>query len=106
MAEQAKAQEDDRDLRSRTDARLERKHSEASLAELARALVEVSDRQLAKLELPEALLDAVRETRAIRSAGARNRALRVVRKELRGGDAAAIQEQLAEVDPGRKRPGR
>jgi len=68
--------------------------------------VEVSERQLGKLELPEALLDAVLETRAIRSASARNRALRVIRKELRGGDPAAIQDRLAEIDPGRKRPGR
>jgi len=106
LAEQAKAEADDRDLRSRTDARLERKHTEAALADLAWAMVAVNDRQLAKLDLPEALLDAVLEARAVRSPRARDRALRVVRRELRAGDSAAIQARLAAVDPGRKRPGR
>jgi ribosome-associated protein len=101
LAERAKAEADDRDLRSRTDARLERKHSEAALADLARAMVAVNDRQLALLELPEALLDAVLEARAIRSPRARDRALRVVRRELRAGDSAAIQARLAAVDRGR-----
>ena len=106
LAERAKAEADDRDLRSRTDARLERKHSEADLADLAQAVVSVSDRQLALLELPEALLDAVLEARAIRSPRARDRALRVVRRELRAGDSAAVRARLEVVDPGRKRPGR
>ena len=106
LAERAKAETDDRDLRSRSDARLERKRSEAALAELARVMLEINERQLAKLELPEALHDAVVEARAMRSPRARDRALRVVRKELRAGDAAAIEARLGEVDPGRKRPGR
>jgi ribosomal 50S subunit-associated protein YjgA (DUF615 family) len=69
-------------------------------------MVAINDRQLAALELPEALLDAVLEARAIRSPRARDRALRVVRRELRAGDSEAIQARLAAVDPGRRRPGR
>jgi hypothetical protein len=42
----------------------------------------------------------------MRTARARERALRVVRRELRDVDASAIQTKLALVDPGRKRPGR
>ena len=94
LREQAKADQDDRDLRSRTDARRERKQAEAALADLARRLVELTERRLAGLELPEPLLDAVREARAIRSARARDRAIRVVRRELREGDAESVEEQL------------
>lgn len=103
LAEQARAQQDDRDLRSRSDARRERKQSEAALAALARELVDATDRQLAKLALPEPLRDAVAEARAIRSPAARARALRVVRKALRGGDPEAVEAQLDEVNPGRAR---
>jgi ribosome-associated protein len=94
LREQAKADRDDRDLHSRTDARRERKRSEAALADLARRLVGLTERQLSALALPEPLLDAVREARAIRSARARDRATRVVRRELRQGDAESIEEQL------------
>jgi ribosomal 50S subunit-associated protein YjgA (DUF615 family) len=106
LAEQAKAEADDRDLRSRSDARLERKQSEAALFQLALSLCAVNERQLAQLELPEATLDAVREVRAMRTPRARERALRVVRRELRDGDPSAIETRLAAIDPGRKQPGR
>ncbi len=106
LAEQAKAEQDDRDLRSRTDARHERKRTENALADLARQLVALSDRQLAGLDLPERLRNAVGEARAIRSARARDRAIRVVRKELRNGDADSIEAQLGALGTGRKRPRR
>jgi len=95
LAEQAKAEADERELRSRTDAKLERKQNEAALEALARKLVVLSERQLARLELPEELGIAVAEARAVRSPVARNRALRVVRRELRARDAAAIGARLS-----------
>ena len=103
LAEQERADRDDRDLRSRSDARRERKQAEAALADLAKRLVALRDRQLDKLELPEALLDAVLEARAIRSARARDRAIRVVRRELRSGDFEAIAGELDELEPPRRK---
>jgi ribosome-associated protein len=86
--------DDPRDLRSRTDERRERKTSETKLFELAQTLVGLSERSLAKLELDEALLDAVHDARLITSPAARNRALRVVRATLRNLDAEAIAKRL------------
>jgi ribosomal 50S subunit-associated protein YjgA (DUF615 family) len=103
LAEQAKAEADDRDLRSRSDARRERKQSEAELVVLGRQLVEASDRQLDKLDLPEGLREVLAETRAIRSPSARKRALRLVRRELRDADASAIRAKLSAVGAGKTR---
>ncbi len=97
LAERRRADEDDRDLRSRSDARRERKQREADLAELADALVEISGRQLEALELSPELADAVLEARSIRSPVAKKRALRLIRRELRGGDAASVQARLARL---------
>ncbi len=95
LAEQRKRDEDDRDLRSRSDARRERKEREAAWVALAEALVSLSERRLEELALPEGLQDAVLEARAIRSPAARMRALRLVRRELRDCDEA-VTAPLAE----------
>jgi ribosome-associated protein len=90
LAAQRKRDEDDRDLRSRSDARRERKQREAAWVDLGEALVNLSVRQLEQLALPEGLRDAVLEARRITSPAARMRALRLVRRELRDGDEAVI----------------
>jgi ribosome-associated protein len=87
--------EDAEDLRSRTDERKDRLRAEQDLMDLAQRLVELAERSLGKLELPDDLLDAIRNARAIRSPPARKRALRVVRTALRDGDAQRIKKQLA-----------
>jgi ribosome-associated protein len=106
LAEQRKANEDDRDLRSRSDARRERKQKEAAWADLGEALVNLSARQLEQIALPEGLLDAVLEARRIASPAARARALRLVRRELRSGDEAviaALTERLRQVARAKRR---
>lgn len=85
---------DDRDLRSRTDARKERKSEEESLAHLAEELVDLAPQRLSALELPEEVLGAVLEAQRISSAAARNRQLRVVRRTLRENDSAAIRQRM------------
>jgi ribosome-associated protein len=85
---------DDRDLRSRTDARKERKSEEESLAHLAEQLVDLSPHGLSALELPEDVLGAVLEAQRISSAAARNRQLRVVRRTLRENDSGAIRQRI------------
>lgn len=82
---------------SRTALRRERKFGEAALASLARDLVAASARTLGKLGLDEAVLDPIREVQAIRSATARNRALRSLRQQLREQDSDALRLRLDRV---------
>ena len=87
----ADPEDDGQDLRSRTDERRERRAIENTLLSLAKDLVAMSRKRLDRLELPEGVLDAVNDARAIRSAAALNRQLRVVRAALRDADYEAIQ---------------
>ena len=89
--------EDDEDLTSRTDARTERRRSEAAWAEFAKTLITISERHLLRMQLGEELLRVVQDTRRITSPGAKNRALRLVRKELRGLDLLQLRERLEDL---------
>jgi ribosome-associated protein len=96
--------EDEEDLRSRSDARRERKESEEMLMQLAKALVELPERTLSKLSLPEDVLDVIVKARKVPGGGPKNRALRLVRIVLRDGDSQAIARALRDVhEPPRKR---
>jgi ribosomal 50S subunit-associated protein YjgA (DUF615 family) len=86
------------DLRSRTDARMERLAREDLLMRLSDALVSSSPAALAKLGLPESLFDAIRDTQSVRVGSARNRAIRLVRAALRSEDFDAIREKLTAVN--------
>ncbi|HTM46952.1 MAG TPA: ribosome biogenesis factor YjgA [Polyangiaceae bacterium] len=94
LAERAHLDADDRDLRSRTDAKEERVAVEEAMARLARDLVAVKGPRLEQLQLPERLVDAVRDAQVITSPNALNRQLRIVRRELRNCDWAALRERL------------
>src|ERR1041385_2973910 len=87
----------DDDLTSRSDLRRANRGVEETLARLSRDLVELSQKQLAALELPEALLDAVRGVQAIKSPAARQRQLRLVRVLLRDAEWAPLKERVAEL---------
>ncbi len=89
--------EDDEDLTSRTDARTERRRSEAAWAEFAKTLVTISERHLLRMQLGEELLRVVQDTRRITSPGAKNRALRLVRAQMRGMDLQQLRERLEDL---------
>jgi ribosome-associated protein len=89
--------EDDEDLTSRTDARTERRRSEEAWAQFAKTLITISERQLLRMELGEELLRVVQDTRRITSPGAKNRALRLVRTQLRGLDLQKLRERLEDL---------
>ena len=91
------AQEEDEDLTSRTDLRAERKRSEAAWMEFAKTLTTISERHLLRLQLSEEVLRVVQDTRKITSPGARARALRLVRQELRGLDLGLLRERLEDL---------
>lgn len=102
FAERARAQEDDRDTRSRSDARTERLTEAERLLRLARELCELSDKQLRRLELPELVADAVADARVIDSPPAHARQLKIVRRHLRQVDVDALERALeGEVRPAR-----
>lgn len=96
-AEVEETQDVSPELRSRGDARREQKKSEEQLMQLGMALTELSDRLLARLDLPEEVLDKVVSARAIRELAPKSRALRLVRIALRAVDAGSIQNKLRDL---------
>ncbi|HET9931431.1 MAG TPA: DUF615 domain-containing protein [Polyangiaceae bacterium] len=88
---------DDRDLSSRSDARRENRELEEKLARVAKQLVEMRHVLLEKLDLPEALLDIVRDAQAMRDPRARNRQLRLVRTALRESNWSLISIRVEAV---------
>lgn len=81
---------DDGELPSKS----ERKRAAHAAQELGEALIRLPDAELDELELPESLLDAVREARRItsRAAGARQR--QYIGKLMRELDLAPIRDRL------------
>ena len=94
---------DDRDLRSRTDAKNEEKRREQALSRLAEQLVELSPGALEKLELPEEVRERVLEAHRITSATARKRQLRLVRRLLRAQDADDVLRRVEALSRPTKR---
>lgn len=97
LAERAHLDADDRDLRSRTDAKEERVAVEDTLSELGEALVACKPQWLEKLSLSDRLIDAISDARLIKSPIAKNRQLRIVRRELRDSDWQRVQTLLGEL---------
>lgn len=85
---------DDESLPSRADQRRADKAREDALARLASELVRLGPKPLARLELPEPVLDALEDARAISSPRARERQLRVVRSMLRDADWPKLRAAL------------
>jgi ribosome-associated protein len=79
---------------SRSDARRAERVKEDALARLASDLCGLSAKKLGQLALPEELVDAVSDGRAIPASGARNRQLRRVRVLLRDLDWVQLRGQL------------
>jgi ribosome-associated protein len=86
--------EEPEDLTSRSDLRRANRVVEETLARLTQTLAGLGRRQLAALELPEAVFDAVTGAQAITSPPARQRQLRLVRIALRSTDWDVIAERV------------
>ena len=80
--------------RSKTKAKSEMD----ALQEMGKRLVEVGNDRLKKLDIPETLLDAVREAKRISSFGALRRQMQYIGKLMRDVDIEPIQEMLDEID--------
>lgn len=75
----------------------QRKRAAHAVLELARELVDLNDSRLERVPLDDAIRDAVRETRAIRSHVARKRQLQYLAKLLRRDDTGPITEALDDM---------
>ena len=79
------------------------KEASHELQSLGAALVELSDERLARLGLPEPLLDALQAYRRIRSHEARRRHMQLIGKLMRGADVDAARRAVDELRLGRVR---
>ena len=79
----------------RRPSKTERKKAVHALQDLGVELVALSEEQLAAIELPERLRDAVLEAQRITSREARRRQLQYIGKLMRKVDAAPIRAALA-----------
>lgn len=75
-----------------------RKRDALALQKLGEELIAAPDELLARLELPERLIEAIREARRITSRGATVRQRQFIGKLMRGIDAEPVREALASRD--------
>lgn len=69
-----------------------RKQEMHALQDIGEQLVELNSKQLAELDLPEALMDAIVEAKRLRKHEARRRQMQFIGKLMREVDTAPIRE--------------
>jgi ribosome-associated protein len=79
-------------------SKTQRKKAMHALQDLGAALVELSPAQLAGIELPEGLIDAIEHARRISGFEARRRQLQYIGKLMRAVDAGPIAERVAALE--------
>jgi ribosome-associated protein len=78
-------------------SKTQRKKDMQALQELGAALVDLSSEQLARIELPEDLRDAIMAARRLRQHEARRRQLQYIGRLMRGVEAEEIAARLADI---------
>jgi ribosome-associated protein len=73
-----------------------KKRDMTALQELGAQLVELNEQQIASMQLPEALLDAVLEAKRLNRREARRRQMQYIGRLMRDIDATPIRERLEE----------
>lgn len=74
------------------------KRDMTALQALGARLIELNKAQLARIDMPEGLRDAVRDAQRLTQHGARRRQLQYIGKLMRGLDPAPIQAAIDELD--------
>jgi ribosome-associated protein len=82
------------------------KKEATALQKMGERLVRLSDDQLNRMELPQALLEAIRTVRTITSRGARRRQMQYIGTLMRKVDAEPIEQALLEIEQGDYRQAR
>ncbi|MDO8437910.1 MAG: ribosome biogenesis factor YjgA [Nitrosomonadaceae bacterium] len=72
-----------------------RKQEMHALQDIGEQLVELNSKQLAELDLPEALMDAIIEAKRLRQHEARRRQMQFIGKLMREVDTAPMREKFA-----------
>lgn len=78
----------------RGPSKSQRKRDMHALQALGQELTELSNDRLAKIELPEAIVESIVEFRRLRSHEARRRQLQLIGKQMRMLDATAVREAI------------
>lgn len=81
-------------VRTRTSLKRERVNNEKALKDLALDLLSLNEEAYASLGVPEVAIDALVDARQIKSHGARERHLRLIRAMLRDVDWAGLRRQV------------
>jgi ribosome-associated protein len=82
------------------------KKEATALQKMGERLVRLSEDQLNRMELPQALLEAIRTVRTITSRGARRRQMQYIGTLMRKVDAEPIEQALLEIEQGDYRQAR
>lgn len=82
------------------------KKEATALQKMGERLVRLSEDQLNRMELPQALLEAIRTVRTITSRGARRRQMQYIGTLMRKVDAEPIEQALLEIEQGNYRQAR
>ena len=93
---------DEADDEDRPLSKTRRKKDSHALQDLGEALVALKPTQLARIEMPERLADAIAEARRISGFEARRRQMQYIGKIMRDVDSTRIAEEIDRIRTGRR----
>lgn len=94
--------DNDEDSDERPPSKTRRKKDSHALQDLGEALVALKPTQLARIELPERLADAIAQARRISGFEARRRQMQYIGKIMRDVDSTQIAEHIERIRSGRQ----
>ncbi|WP_319525304.1 ribosome biogenesis factor YjgA [uncultured Desulfosarcina sp.] len=83
-----------------TKSRTQLKKEAIALQKIGEKLVQLSDEQLKRMDLPARLIDAIDDIRPMTSHGARRRQMQYIGSLMRDVDIAPIEQALQEIEQG------
>jgi len=98
--------EDPREKIMEDKSRSEKKREMTALQELGKRLLELSQAQMQKIEMPQELQDSLLLARTLKSHAALRRQIQYIGVLMRRIDAGPIRQELNEIDKGQKRKAR
>jgi ribosome-associated protein len=81
-------------------SRTQRKKEAIALQKIGEKLIQLSDEQLRRMDLPAEIIEAIVDIRPMTSHGARRRQMQYIGSMMRDVDAAPIEQALLEIEQG------
>ena len=81
-------------------SRTQRKKEAIALQKIGEKLIQLSDEQLRRMDLPDEIIEAIVDIRPMTSHGARRRQMQYIGSLMRDVDAAPIEQALLEIEQG------